>query len=523
MERNTLESVIKSVLSEASDPASEKRKQIRSVARPDEPVDTQTRTRQQEIQKKIIDEQEKTEMTNTKRFAELQGISDSLIEAAKKVASGKSEEKMSGGKTKVDVNPSTKDPDVKEELKGGQKKLDKNKNGKLDAHDFKLLRKEETEEVDEARGVAPGAVDKHNCATHVYHEQFGNGKTIYSQHADPDAEGNIAWYDVMFEHGIVRELPINEMKVLASESHERHSKKMKKEEVEELDELDRNQGSMLNRYIRKTTDDPKRQSGRNLALMKKHGDKNYGLPEPKVKAVQREEVEQVDEISDKLKNSYIRKADKQVTGTNAGLVKKDGGLKTKGVSPEDFKRKYDNRKAGIKRAMGEENELDEADVASAQKAAQDKLKSAQITAKATVQADKIKDQARKQAQMNSFEPEGNSLIEAIKKMVREPKYQVTSDSVKGVKSSDAGQTHLSDDYVNEGRKPKEPEEQPRGDEHPFAPRKADNEGKVTFKHKGKEYTDSVSNYQKHRGHYMDAQGAERKNKVLHNYVSSLGK
>ena len=32
---------------------------------------------------------------------------------------------------------------VSEELKGGQKKLDKNKNGKLDADDFKKLRKED--------------------------------------------------------------------------------------------------------------------------------------------------------------------------------------------------------------------------------------------------------------------------------------------------------------------------------------------------------------------------------------------
>ena len=37
---------------------------------------------------------------------------------------------------------------TKEELKGTQHKLDKNKNGKLDKHDFKLLRKEDT--VDEA-------------------------------------------------------------------------------------------------------------------------------------------------------------------------------------------------------------------------------------------------------------------------------------------------------------------------------------------------------------------------------------
>lgn len=38
--------------------------------------------------------------------------------------------------------------EIAEALKGKQHKLDKNKNGKLDAHDFKLLRKEETELVE---------------------------------------------------------------------------------------------------------------------------------------------------------------------------------------------------------------------------------------------------------------------------------------------------------------------------------------------------------------------------------------
>ena len=39
--------------------------------------------------------------------------------------------------------------EMKEALKGNQHKIDKNKNGKIDAHDFKLLRKEETEQIDE--------------------------------------------------------------------------------------------------------------------------------------------------------------------------------------------------------------------------------------------------------------------------------------------------------------------------------------------------------------------------------------
>ena len=43
---------------------------------------------------------------------------------------------------------------------------------------------------------------EHQCAIHVKSEQFGEGKTLFSQHAEPDADGNIAWYDVMFQHGI---------------------------------------------------------------------------------------------------------------------------------------------------------------------------------------------------------------------------------------------------------------------------------------------------------------------------------
>ena len=38
----------------------------------------------------------------------------------------------------------------------------------------------------------------HNCAKKVCSEQWGVGECIYGQHAVPDAEGNVAWYDVMF-------------------------------------------------------------------------------------------------------------------------------------------------------------------------------------------------------------------------------------------------------------------------------------------------------------------------------------
>ena len=97
---------------------------------------------------------------------------------------------------------------------------------------------EEAEVVAEAPvdGVAAGSMegDKHLCATKVFHKEWAEGTPIFSQHAEPDFLGNIAWYDVMFEHGIERQVPTADMEILMAESHMMHKKKVK-EEVE-LDE-----------------------------------------------------------------------------------------------------------------------------------------------------------------------------------------------------------------------------------------------------------------------------------------------
>ena len=85
------------------------------------------------------------------------GISDSLVNAVT--------EALKGGQVKLDKNHNGKldSQDFKmlrkEELKGGQVKLDKNHNGKLDKQDFKMLRKEEV--VDEGN---PANKAKKNAA-----------------------------------------------------------------------------------------------------------------------------------------------------------------------------------------------------------------------------------------------------------------------------------------------------------------------------------------------------------------------
>ena len=74
-------------------------------------------------------------------------------------------------------------------------------------------------QMHEETKVDSGLENPHNCATHVYSESWGDGRTVPTMHADPDEMGNVAWYDVMFEHGVEKGVPIEELKVLKSSQH----------------------------------------------------------------------------------------------------------------------------------------------------------------------------------------------------------------------------------------------------------------------------------------------------------------
>ena len=93
----------------------------------------------------------------------------------------------------------------------------------------------EDNEVEEGLENSSNPANKqHLCAKNVVHEEWGDGQCIATQHADPDEEGNVAWYDVMFEHGIEKGVLITELKVTKSEDHMHASyngKKKKKEQV----------------------------------------------------------------------------------------------------------------------------------------------------------------------------------------------------------------------------------------------------------------------------------------------------
>lgn len=84
----------------------------------------------------------------------------------------------------------------------------------------------------------------HNCAKHVEHATWGKGATISEEHAAPDAAGNIAWYDVMFEHGLERQVPTTDLNITVSETHMHKVKKAVKEQSENTNapvNIDKNQ------------------------------------------------------------------------------------------------------------------------------------------------------------------------------------------------------------------------------------------------------------------------------------------
>ena len=60
---------------------------------------------------------------------------------------------------------------------------------------------------------------KHNCATKVCSEQWGEGTCVPEHHTLLE-DGTVTHYDVVFEHGLERMVPIQELKVINDKVHE---------------------------------------------------------------------------------------------------------------------------------------------------------------------------------------------------------------------------------------------------------------------------------------------------------------
>ena len=83
---------------------------------------------------------------------------------------------------------------------------------------------------DQDKKIPQGASMLHMCAKNVMHEKFGRGECLYGMHADPDENGHVSHYDIMFNHGIEKNMPISECEVLHERSHGMKGHKKDKKE-----------------------------------------------------------------------------------------------------------------------------------------------------------------------------------------------------------------------------------------------------------------------------------------------------
>jgi hypothetical protein len=208
--------------------------------------------------------------------------------------------------------------------------------------------------LDEApvNGVAAGSMegDKHLCATKVLHKEWAEGTPIFSQHAEPDFLGNIAWYDVMFEHGIERQVPTADMEILMSESH-MHSKKKMKEDVE----LDEARGRPKKGASKDFTIHPKTKEKlmhNNPADMKKIEllQKNKVIDKPKVEAGQHV-INQLQKAKLSMRGgetiNFTHGESKHVSGAHAAkLLTKYAGMKPS--DKEAFQKKIGHSHENLK-------------------------------------------------------------------------------------------------------------------------------------------------------------------------------
>jgi len=252
---------------------------------------------------------------------------------------GNDDEVFKGSKVKMadrrkdrhGYNPG-EDEKVYEELKGSQHKIDANKNGKVDAHDFKLLRgkkkkvAEEAEELEEldtatlksyrtkARAQGNAIVDKMKMGGGDWSKDQKDTKTLRKRAAGAQASGK--------------------QLVKRGES-------LKTEEAEQIDET-----AKIVAHLQKRYGDNIRKSHVSSAA------KDFGVDVSKLaKAVRTKlgknmlDEEQIDEISATTKDSYAKKAVKQLPG----LFKKSG-------ETADDARKYYNRKNTVRKIANEEAE-----------------------------------------------------------------------------------------------------------------------------------------------------------------------
>lgn len=295
---------------------------------------------------------------------------------------------------------------LNEELKGNQAKIDANHNNKIDAQDFKILKAKKGSMEEEANDDMS---DPNVQAVKAMQDRVAAKKASASDVKPSQTHGDRSWdklKSIMANEEALDELSKKTLgSYIKKASHdvatksaatgryaERANKvkdetkkgdysnyqqgkkddatadkmfgkswkrregiakavdKMTKEDTQIDEVLDSNMKKLS--YVMKAKKSIKNSDPKDIKQANDIANRVIGVKRV-MKKLTKEET--INEISDKVKAAYARKADKEVTRTNTmGVAKRTGG-----VGIEDAKRKMDNRKAGIKRSMSEEETLAE--------------------------------------------------------------------------------------------------------------------------------------------------------------------
>ena len=79
--------------------------------------------------------------------------------------------------------------------------------------------KQDKKSMEEGYGKGKKKKKGHDCASKVKHEEYGMGECIKEMH-DLDENGNVAHYDVLFGHGVEKQVPVASLQIIEQRMHE---------------------------------------------------------------------------------------------------------------------------------------------------------------------------------------------------------------------------------------------------------------------------------------------------------------
>lgn len=208
----------------------------------------------------------------------------------------------------------------------GKEDEDINNDNKVDQSDSYLKNRRDKIKAS-IGGVKEGRVDAaHFCATHVEHDLYGEGECISEAHADPDENGNIAWYTVQFADG-VRKVQTEAMKVKKGKVHE-HAEVTDDEETIEEGQMG-HAGTVTMKQVNKSDASPtvKKAIAKAAPDIKSYGDRAAALTAAGIK---REETEVAGEtVEEATLSAKAGRAGKDLgkPGKNFAKIAKSAGKK----------------------------------------------------------------------------------------------------------------------------------------------------------------------------------------------------